>query len=495
MARSVIRLDVGIIRHFWEGGENAVWRSSGRLPPEIVRQVKDDYPLLMISRPVQRRYGEYEAAFDYQDELDKFGRPAPAFTAAVYQHGDDPTRLAAVSDFAFPVSPETPLDLSFEHASVSAPKVSRPRTLAVKEQQRSEEVRVKRFPKVWFAVGVFALAAVCGAGALVYTKFGAENDSSPLGRVSSKSGVDGSGLGHGEPEVEKGLNDLCIQLRAPDNASPVANCAMQYAFSYCHEPAPSKRGWENVQQVTTGYCGAYARLQEQEFLGALSGDLYEADFLSTWSKQALHDDLFRLPDTVPLVPVRTLTEGGNERRLPNVHRTREEPPPPAGPLPDLGRLLGRKDDAGLENRRLIELWNDALGGDRLGRHRMMLGQDAASVFRAYASDYCSVRAPLDARKREFERTGFEDPLLQAVSQAIATKAGENATVACAGDSAKVPADIARIMGIEDERTAIRALVEVVDFCPLVSWESLGEQGVSRLVRSCEDAAETLGVPW
>lgn len=495
MARTVVRLDVGIVRHFWEGGENAVWRSSTRLPPEIIRQIKDDYPLLMINRPVKRRYGDYEAAFDYQDEQDKFGRPAPAFAAAVYRYGDDPTRLAAVTDFVFPVSSETQLDLSFEHAFAAAPKVPRPKALAVQVNQRSEQVRKKRFPPVWIAGGVLAVAVACGAGVFAYNKFGPGARPPHPGSVNAGTGVAGPGLGPQQAEAQKGLTDSCVQLQAPHGARPTANCAMQYAFYYCSAPAPSRRGWERAKQVTTGYCGRYARLQEQDFLTALSGDLDEASFLSTWSKQALHDDLFQLPDTLSVVPEQPISEGGDARRLPGIGPTQKEPSTRAVGFPDLGRFLGRQDDAVPEDRRFIGLWNEALSDNRLARHRMMPDHEPSGFLRAYAMDYCALRAAVNATEREYKETGFEDPLLQAVSHAIAAKAGENQPAACAGETVLAPEDVSRIMAIEDERAAIRAMVEVVDFCSLVSWDSLGEQGVSRLVRSCEDAAVTLGVTW
>lgn len=496
MAHAVIRLDVGVVRHFWEGGENAVWRASAKLPAELVRKIKADYPLLMVNRPSSRRYDLYEAVFDYRDEQDKFGRPAPAFVAALYLHGDDATRETAVRDFAFPLAAASALDLSFEHALPAggeAPRRPAPQTQQVTPAQTAPKRQGFPMRTSVVALSVIALG-VAGVFAFLQIRGATEAeqgvDSTPQIVVDSGSSLSPIAGAAGN------LGEACRQVAELADSGP-ANCATQFAHRYCAAPNASAAGWREARAIGLGYCGAYARLGDtSDFQHALANDLEAAsENLSRIDRQTLRQDLLQIPDTPGSGGPLPLTQGGDERPTPAAQNQTPESRTPLERILEHANL-GRRAEEAQQLAQLLQTWNAAVGNDDLGRHRIEANANAPAQVRAYISDYCATTRALANLTREYDKIGFSDPLLTSVQAGIdQARGGAPRVENCNGAIEPTLAEISRVTGVRNHGAAVVALVSVVDFCSLAPWSTLSERGVSELVRSCEDAALTLGVTW
>lgn len=494
MAGKIIQLHVGLVSHYWDRGENAVWRSSSRLPPDLVRKIKDDYPLLMVGRPSSRRYGDFEVAFEYGEELDKFGRPAPSFYAAVYPYGDDATRLDAVRDFVFPASAETPTDIRFEHAAPAGGKVviRRSRTTA-NSGRTAPPVKGRAGISVkLIAAGTILICAALAAAYLI-SQYSIPKDTPVADEIQA---VEQSGAA-----IERVMSDVaapsnfCEQLESAPSARTPANCARQRAKIYCAAPESFRTGSSAAALGALGYCGAYARLEDNARDQALIADIDASDDLPTWSRQFLREDLLELPSTTSRRGEAQISTGGYERPIPKAKKRIKNVEKPDG-LAGMG-LKNRQDRATQAEKRVLNDWNAAIELSGFERHRIIKDDEVVSSVNAYIDTYCQTSRALKSLEQDYARYSFSDPLLAGVKEKLQSNPIELSLQLelCRADGKSSSFQGAELAAWIHDQQVVSNLVAVVDFCTLVDFDRLSDRRVTPLVRSCEDAAMVLGVSW
>jgi hypothetical protein len=466
MARRSVK--IWMVRHYWEGGENARWKSAAEAPAEIVRAIKDEFPILMASQPEATTIGAYRVILRYEAESDRFNRPATAFHAAVFLNAESSVVEEAVRLHARSM-PRDSLEATIQ---VEAPALSLPDGEGAEGSKAKGDGLAKFIPKlrpaalVWGVAGIAALASI----ALLAGNF----------RWADRPAQGGAGAG------------LCAQIQEAALRTSQSNCALEAALRACATPGAElpDRDWRQLtnQNAGIGYCAAYASLPERDQEAFLARDLSvtapERRVAEQWGRALGLSSSARAEIRLEVNPI--------ERPLP-------QPIPPArleAWVRQLSAMLGVNGEA-----RLAKTWNDALQGAReLERHRLVgeRADAAEATIIAYISDYCAVVEALVSRRDATRDIHFNDALLNGVVE----RQGGHETLSARHDACRQALDrpgeqasISALTGARSSHDGILNMVRVVDLCALIDLNALHTRGVSPAIANCRDAARVLGVAW
>lgn len=482
-------ITISLIRHYWQDGDNAVWRVGPGVPDIVIAGIKKDYALLSATRPTMASHGSWKVLLHYEEENDRYGRNATALAGAVVLANSSAAFEARVRAQLATAEREV-LQLAVQQDAVprAAPVgVNVDGAQKMRPPAGGQQKRKGGALAILLVAGVALVIGVAGSvwlfsgqllpqGEGVARVPGVQDDSAkPKGQVASAFCADWSRI------------YSSLQAR---NGAP-ANCLTRDAIAVCGSPTPDSAPafQDRVRRHTTGYCAIYSDLSLGEAKAAARQDLasmVSMNLLATLDAKDWGAALLGLEPADEAVVPQPLAEKPGHRQIGM---------PKAGVLGFPGLVIGGADN-------LQKAWNAALPSGLKGAHEAKDGVDMAATGAAYLTDYCEVVDALAKAHANAEQAGLPDPLVVGITERIAREQidlaeGEGP---CVRDGkpieAKYPDALLPITRAADVRKGIVRLVTVVDFCTLVpDLAELRRQGVSPLVRDCRDVARVLGVDW
>lgn len=501
MNRDQREVRIGLIRHYWQDGENAAWHSDPSLPDEVVNSIKKDYALLIASRPARRTYGRWTVLLRYEDENDRFGRSAAAITAAALPHPDDPALEAEVQT-QLGECPRSTLsivarNLPPRQAAQKSPRehtYDGPRPLL--ESVSPALQRRKRG-----AIIAIAIAAVLIAGTALTVSYMLMS-AQPAGIASPQTAgtaADGSIMTPGTAAPEGDVAQFCREewpnvLRAMKQGGvEAASCIAIDAARVCqpdaqtHTPSFAQR----VEEFDVGYCALFRDMPADRRASSALNELAalaDGQGLARLSAVKWASALLGLQAEASMSPSDAAPwPQGEHRRVAVTQR--------GGGLDPLAFIQQGK------RQQFLSMWNESLPAGLAEVHELPANAEPIATGRSYLEKYCRTVESLARAKDRALKSGVTDPLLESVLERTSKEEIDPTSMseACArGDNgnADLPARMRAITDSRSDREAVTRLVTVVDFCSLVpELTTLRRHRVSPAVQSCKDVARVLGLAW
>lgn len=478
---------VGLIRHYWQYGDNAVWRVGAGVPEAVVEGVKKDYALLSATRPSAVVYGDWKVLLHYEEENDRYGRNATALSAAAIPSGVTAEFEARVR-LQLAESERDALHLVTlqEVAQRAAPIfIKREDARDPHPREHSREARKGGAAKVILIAGVALAIGLIGT---VWLFTGQQPGEVEV--VAESSPTPDAPEANGASAFCEDWHGRIRETLYPPGGGP-ANCLTQDAIALCGAPRPSDAPafLERISGHHAGYCALYRGLSPAAVEAGLRQDLASMVSMGRLASRDAEEwgaDVLGLPTRSETVVLPPLADQPDHRRIEKLK---------AGGFSFPGFSLDG-------SARLRQDWNTALPTGLKVAHAVADDTDMAATGAAYLKDYCDIVLALTKVYNSVERDGLPDPLMDGVARRLAAEKivlaeGENP---CVKDGEpieiKFPDAALVITRAADMRSAIARLVTIVDFCALVpDLADLRRRGLSPLVHDCEGVARVMGVDW
>lgn len=501
MNRNQRDVRIGLIRHYWQDGENAAWHSDPSLPDEVVSSIKKDYALLSASRPARRTYGRWTLLLRYEDENDRFGRSAVAITAAALPYSDDRALEAEVQTqlgecprstlhiVARNLPPRHVADDPLREHTYDGPR-------PLWESVTPAPQRRKR--GVVIAATIAAVLITATAVTVSYILMNAQ----PAGIASPQTvgaTADGSVMTPGTAAPEGDVAQFCREewpdvIRAMKQGGvEAASCVAIDAARVCqpnaqtHTPPFAQR----VEDFDVGYCALFRDLPADRRASSALNELAalaDGQGLARLSAVKWASALLGLQAEASMSPSDVAPWPKDEHRRVAVAQR-------GGGLDPLAFMQeGRR-------QQFLSMWNESLPAGLAEVHELPGNADPIATGSSYVEKYCRTVESLARAKDRALKSGVANPLLEAVLERTSKEEIDPTSMseACArggNENADLPARMRAITDSRSDREAVTRLVTVVDFCSLVpELTTLRRHRVSPAVQSCKDVARVLGLAW